>query len=104
MKWHYRKARISPSQARLLLFFSLLASISLTPPEYLECNSLFPDEDLDFPGISRTPQNKNYTQLLSIVVPSLSIRGYSLNSALLMEIFSFPFADFPVVLPTFLRC
>jgi len=35
----------------LFLFFSLLSSLTLTSPEYIQCNHPVPDEFLDLSGI-----------------------------------------------------
>jgi len=51
MKGYYWKVKNTHPAGILLLLFSLFASISLTPSEYLDCGSLFPDEDMEISGI-----------------------------------------------------
>jgi hypothetical protein len=45
MKGYYWKVETTHPAGILLLLFSLFASMSLTPSEYLDCGSLFPDEN-----------------------------------------------------------
>jgi len=39
----------------LIAAFILLTSVILTPPEYVQCDSIFPDETLDLYGIPEDP-------------------------------------------------
>jgi hypothetical protein len=98
------KVESTHSSRILLLLFCLLASISLTPSEFIDCQKLFPDENLDFFGISNVSQKQSPVSRVSTFVLSSSTPKYSLNSHLLLAIFFCPSINSHIVLATILRC
>ena len=103
MKRSYRKVRTTHPSGTLLLFFSLLASISLTPSEYVDCESLFPDENMELFGTLRI----SHIQPLPLHVSSLvgpSALNYSSGSLLLLWVFFSPSITARVALAATLRC
>jgi len=58
MKGYYRKLETAHPAGTLLLLFSLFASISLTPSEYPDFTSLFPDANLEIFGICEVSQKQ----------------------------------------------
>lgn len=58
MKGYYWEVKATHPAGILLLLFSLFASISLTPSEYLDCGSFFPDENLEIFGICKVFQKQ----------------------------------------------
>jgi hypothetical protein len=98
------KMKTNPSVKGLLILISLLASAILTPSEYVDCESLFPDENLDFPGIPLASQNQSSAPRVSILITSPSAAKYSLNSHLLFAVFFSPSFNSRVPLAAVLRC
>jgi len=104
MKWYYWKADQVHLSATLLLLFSLFASISFTPSEYLECRSLFPDENLEIFSISKISNEQFPSQHVTTLIAASTIPQYSWTSPLFLEAFSRQRTKTQKVLPTFLRC
>jgi hypothetical protein len=96
--------RTNLSAKGLLIFFSLFASAILTPPEYIDCKSLFPDENLDFSGNLTVSQNQSPTPHLSTFIASPSAAKYSLNSHHLLALFFSPSFNSRMALAAILRC
>lgn len=53
MNENSRKVKRTPSLRITLLLLSLFVFISLSPSEYVKCESLFPDENLDICKVSQ---------------------------------------------------
>ncbi len=104
MKGYYWKVgTIHPAGALLLLVY-LFASISLTPSEYFNCQSLFPDENLDFLGISKVAQ-KHFTSPDVTPLPAISSTlKHFWKFHHFLEAFSPQPTKAPAVLATLLRC
>jgi hypothetical protein len=81
------KMKINPSAKGLVILFSLLASAILTLSEYVDCESLFPDENLDLSGIPTAPENQSSAARISTFIILPSAEKYSLNSHLLLAVF-----------------
>lgn len=78
-----RKGEKTPSLRIILLLFSLFASISLSPSEYVKCESLFPDEIFEICKVSQkqSPGLSLYTLIASPITPP-----HSWNSSLPLEV------------------
>ena len=75
MKAYYWTNKTTCPAGILVLLFSLLASISLTPSEFIDCQSLFPEENLDFLGIcGASHQKQSHTCLSPFLSPRLPLR------------------------------
>jgi hypothetical protein len=70
MNGNYWKVQSTHSSKILLLLFSLLASICLTPSEFIDCQSLFPDENLDFLAIAGGSQKQSPAPSVSTPIAS----------------------------------
>ncbi len=104
MNGYYWKVESTHSLTILLLLFSLLASISLTPWEFIDCQSLFPDENLDFLGISKVSQKHSSASSVSALIASPAKPRHSWSHHLPFEVF-FPQSVNPgMALPTVMRC
>jgi hypothetical protein len=98
------KRKTNPSVKGLLILFSLFASAILTPSDYVDCGSLFPDENLDFSGIPTGPENQSSAPPVSIFITSPSAAKYSLNFHLLLALFFSPSVNSRMTLAAILRC
>ena len=54
-----KKKTNSPTIKGLLILFSLLVSVILSPSEFVDCQTLFPDENLDLSGISKVSREQS---------------------------------------------
>jgi hypothetical protein len=104
MNGYYWKVESAPSLRILLLFFSLFASISLTPSEFIDCQRLFPDENLDFLGIGEVSQKQSHACRVPLFIPSPSATKYFFNSHLLVVAFSSPSMNSRMELAIIMRC
>ncbi len=104
MKRYYWKADNAHLSATLLLLFSLFASISFTPCEYLECQSLFPDENLEIFSISKISNEQFPSQQVTTLIAASTISQYSWTSPHFLGAFSRQRTKTQKVLPTILRC
>jgi hypothetical protein len=103
MNGYYWKAKTIHSSRILLLLFSLLASISLTPSEFIDCQNLFPDENLDFLGICKVSQTQSSSFRVFFSIPSPSAPRYFWGLHLLVAFFS-PSMNSHMGLPAIMRC
>ncbi len=86
------------------LVFTLFASLSFTPSEHLECESLFPDENLELFGICRPSQKKDRGLELSSLISSPSTPSYLWGPSLPFET-GFPDGiNPPMKLAAVIRC
>ncbi len=89
----------------IIILLSLLASIILTPPETLECGSLFPDENLEIFGICKVPQKQDPASYVFICFSSgSSLLHFKSHYLLFFEIFFFQPTNIRIDLVTTLRC
>jgi hypothetical protein len=98
------KKKTDRSVKGLLIFFFLLASVIFTPSEYVDCQSLFPDENLDFLGISVGSQNQSQTCRVSVFIRWPSASTHSWNSPFSLEICLPQLINSRMALTTILRC
>jgi len=96
--------RTNPSVRGLLIFFSLFASVTLSPSEYVDCESLYPDENLDFSGTLTVSQNQSPAPHVSTFITSPSAAENSLNAHILLALFFLSSFNSPIALATILRC
>jgi len=91
----------------LTLLLALFASITLTPAEYVECDSIFPDDALDFYGIPENPTLPHRTLDEPILLIFDFIFDFPIffpQQSLSMENPSPQPANFEMLSPTLLRC
>jgi hypothetical protein len=88
----------------LLILFSLLASVILSPSEFVDCQSLFPDENLDFLGISKVSQKQSPVSSVSTLIASPGNPRYSWSHHLPFEVFSPQSINSGMALATVMRC
>jgi hypothetical protein len=104
MNGYYWKVESTHSSTILLLLFSLLASISLTPWEFVDCQSLFPDENLDFSGISKVSQEQSPASNVSTPIASPANPRHSWSHHLPFEVFFPQSINSGMALATVMRC
>jgi len=104
MKGYYWKVETTHPAGILLLLFSLFASISLTPSEYLDCGSLFPDENLELFGICKVSQKQLPSLLVTTLTAISSIPKHFWTSHHFLEGFFPQPTKSQRVLATILRC
>jgi hypothetical protein len=94
----------SLSKSALLLLLGLLAYSALTPSEFMECQSLFPDENLDIFGVFRPFQKQSPAPRESAIIASPSPPSNSGSLHILFEIFFSQPAKSPIAVTAILRC
>jgi len=104
MKGYYWKVETILPAGTLLLLVCLFASISITPSEYLDCRSLFPDENLDFSGISKAFETQSPASSVSTLVASQTNHRHSRGHPLPFEMFSPQSIYSGMALATIMRC
>ncbi len=108
MKGFYWRAEKTYLSAILVLLFSL--SISLTSSEYVDCQSLFPDENLDTSLINDSNDDDDDSKMrfpcqrVTTFIAASTIPQYSWTSPHFLEAFSRQRTKTQKVLPTILRC
>ncbi len=98
------KRKTSLRRRSLLILFGLLASVSFTPSEYMACQGLFPDENLDFSGILRGFQKQSPALWVFPVIVSPSTLMHLGSHYRLFEVFFPQLSNSRVDLATILRC
>jgi hypothetical protein len=88
----------------LLLLFSLLASLILSPSEFVDCQSLFLDENLDFLGTSKVSQKQFSAPSVSTLTASPANPRHSWSHHLPFEVFSPQSINSGMALATVMRC
>jgi hypothetical protein len=98
------KMKANLSLKGFLILFSLLASAILTPSEYVDCRSLFPEEGLDFLGIFEASQTQCPVSHLSTLIASCPTSEDSWGHHLFLELFFDQSINSTIALATILRC
>jgi hypothetical protein len=104
IKEYYRTEKNSCPARTLFLLLSLFASTAFTPSEYLECDSLFPDENLDLLGIAKVSQNLFPPARVSDFTASVLTPLNFGSRHPFFEVFSGQPSNFQIELTTILRC
>ncbi len=97
-----RKTKLSAKA--FFILFNLLASLTLTTPEYVDCQSLFPDQAPDLLGISKVSHKVSPLSCLSILSASPSMVNHPGCYCLHVEAFSPQSIDPKTGLAAFIRC
>lgn len=98
------KMKTNPCLKDLLILFGLLVSAFLVPPEFVDCQNIFSDENLDFSGIAWVSQKQCPASRVSILMSSVSTPKHSWSSHLLLKVFYPQSINSRMALATILRC
>jgi hypothetical protein len=104
MKGYYWKVETGHPAVILLLLLSLVASISLTPSEYLACECLFPDENLEIFGICIVSQKLFPSPPVATITAISSTPLHYWTSHFFLKDFFLQRTKSQTVLATILRC
>jgi hypothetical protein len=98
------KMKTNPCLKDLLILFGLHVSAFLVSSEYVDCQNIFPDENLDFSAIAWVSQKQCPASRVSIFMASVSIPKHSWSSHLPLKVFSPQSINSRMALATILRC
>ncbi len=88
----------------LLVLFSLLASSLIVPPEFNECQNLFPDEYMDLSAICKVFKKQSSFSHVATLTAPLSAVKYSWSYYLVLEAFSPQSTHAKNAFATLMRC
>ncbi len=88
----------------LLILFSLLASSLLAPPEFTECQDLFPDEYIDLSAIFKGSHKQSPFSAVATLTTAPWSLNHSWNCYPVQEVFSPQSLHAENSLTTLMRC